>query len=187
MKSFFGLLSGLTFFVMIIGLIKPALFQKLFKKEKLSRLKIFGVSIVLIIIFSIFSTDYSSTSTTNTNSNSTINNSSEVVNNEPAKPEYLLELKSYKCYEEYGYFQITGEVTNISDHSLSNIEAIGGAYTKDGEFVKSDSALIEYNPVMAGQTSPFKVMMTMNPLIDKCNIDFKTLMGGSIATKKAEK
>lgn len=187
MKSFFGLLSGLTFFVMIIGLIKPALFQKLFKKEKLSRLKIFGVSIILVIVFSALSADYSSSNTSNANSNQASSGTNEIVNNEPAEPEYLLELKSYKCYEEYGYFQITGEVTNISDHSLSNVEAIGGAYTKEGEFVKSDSALIEYNPIMSGQTSPFKVMTTMNPLISKCNIDFKSLMGGAIATKKAEK
>lgn len=187
MKSFFSFLSGLTFFVMIIGLIKPTLFQKLFKKEKVSRSKILGISIILVIIFSVLSTDYSSSNVSNTNSSSTSSGANGTVNNEPVEPEYLLELKSYKCYEEYGYFQITGEVMNISDHSLDNIEAIGGAYTKEGEFVKSDSALIEYNPIMPGQTSPFKVMTTMNPLIHKCNIDFKSLMGGTIATKKTEK
>lgn len=187
MKSFFGLLSGLTFFAMIIGLIKPTLFQKLFKKEKPSRLKIFSISIVLVIIFSALSADYSSPNANKANSDSVASETNKIVNNEPVEPEYLLELKSYKCYEEYGYFQITGEVTNISDRSISNVEAIGGAYTKEGEFVKSDSALIEYNPIMPGQTSPFKVMTTMNPLISKCNIDFKSLMGGSIATKKTEK
>lgn len=52
MKSIFTILSFLSFIIMIIGLIKPALFQKVFKNHKLSRLKIFGLTIILIILFS---------------------------------------------------------------------------------------------------------------------------------------
>ena len=44
--------------------------------------------------------------------------------------------------------------------------------------------MIEYNPVLANQTSPFKVMTSDNPAIKKASIDFKELMGGTINTKK---
>lgn len=97
------------------------------------------------------------------------------VNDEPQ-----LELISQHCYEEYGYFQFAGEVKNISGKSLKNVEAVGTAYTKTGEFVNSDDALISYNPILPGQTSSFKVMMTYNPAMQKCATDFKYLMGESI-------
>lgn len=95
----------------------------------------------------------------------------------------LLELKSMKCYREYDYFFVEGTVKNISENSLKNIEAVGNMYQDNGEFVTSDTALIEYNPILSGQTSSFKVMHTDNPAIKKCTVDFKELMGGTINTK----
>lgn len=96
----------------------------------------------------------------------------------------LLKLLSYNCYSEHGYFHITGEVKNISDKSLEDVVAVGIAYTESGEFVKSDDALIDYNPILSGQTSPFEILMTDNPAIKKCKVDFKEFFGGSIPTKK---
>lgn len=96
-----------------------------------------------------------------------------------------LELLSYSCSSDYGYFTITGQVKNISSGSLKNVEAVGTAYASDGSYINSSDALIEYNPILAGQTSPFTVMMTMNPEMKKCNVDFKDLLGGSIAWQKA--
>ena len=49
-----------------------------------------------------------------------------------------------------------------------------------GGFITSDDALIDYNPILPGQTSPFKAMATENPAMRKASIDFKELMGGSI-------
>lgn len=63
------------------------------------------------------------------------------------------------------------------------MEAVGTAYTGDGTFIKSDSALIEYNPVLNNQISPFEVMMTSNPAISKCNVSFKEFWGGSFSMK----
>ncbi len=94
-----------------------------------------------------------------------------------------LELLSYKCTTEYGYFTISGQVKNISSESLKNVTAVGTTYTSDGQFINSDSALTEYNPILAGQTSPFKVMMTLNPAMKKCDVSFKELLGGTIQTK----
>lgn len=65
--------------------------------------------------------------------------------------------------------------------------AVGTFRTNSGELVKSDSALIDYNPLMPGQTSPFKSMGTDNPQITDCGLNFKYLMGGSISfTEKGE-
>lgn len=96
-----------------------------------------------------------------------------------------LQLLSYGCTTEYSYFHITGQVKNISGGSLKNVEVVGTAYAKDGTFVNSDSALTEYNPIFPGQTSPFEVLMTDNPAMTKCNVDFKFLMGESIQTQRA--
>lgn len=106
-------------------------------------------------------------------------NQSTLKNDQP-----LLELQSYNCSTEYDYFIIEGSVKNISDKSLDDVEVIGSAYQDNDEFVKSDSAIIKYNPILAGQTSPFKIIMTGNPLIKKCSVSFKELLGGTIFTKK---
>ena len=52
MKSIFIILSFLSFIAMIIGLIKPVFFQKVFKSQKVSRWKIFRSTIILILLFS---------------------------------------------------------------------------------------------------------------------------------------
>jgi hypothetical protein len=60
---------------------------------------------------------------------------------------------------------IEGEVKNISARKLENIEAVGEFYTDSGEIVKFGDVLVEYTPIMPGQTSPFKVVVTENPQI----------------------
>jgi len=96
-----------------------------------------------------------------------------------------LELVSYTCGREYGYFKITGQVKNISSKSMESVVAVGNMYTEDGTFVKSEEALIKYNPILVDQTSPFEVLGTDNPAIDKCQIEFKEFFGGTIPTKRA--
>ena len=94
-----------------------------------------------------------------------------------------LALVSSKGYEsEYGgYHIIEGMVKNISDEPLKNVTAVGIWLDKDGEFIKSDDALIDYNPILPGQTSPFKTMSTGNPAMAKFRIEFKTLFGGTLS------
>ena len=98
-----------------------------------------------------------------------------------------LELVSYTCGREYGYFKVTGQVKNISSKPIESVVAVGSMYTKDGTFVKSDEALIKYNPILVDQTSPFEVIGTDNPEIDKCQIEFKEFFGGTIPTKRPAK
>jgi len=178
----------IIFTFLIIGLVKPSILEKVFKR-KITRGKVILFSFLAFFVLSMFSVDWSSTETTNNNqanNESALVSGQESIIEEPKKPEYLLQVESFNCYEEYGYFHITGEVTNISNRSLSNVEAVGRMYTDEGEFVKSDSALIDYNPVLSNQTSPFSIISTMNPAISKCIVNFKTLMGGTIATKSAD-
>lgn len=122
--------------------------------------------------------DNSTTSNNPTNQQS--NTTEQVANKEP---NYQLELLSFKCYQQYDYYHIEGQVKNISDKSLKNVTALGTAYTEDDQFITSEDAIINYNPILAGQTSPFKIIMTYNPAMAKCQVDFKELIGGSIPTK----
>lgn len=107
------------------------------------------------------------------------------VNTAPASGSERLELLSYRCSVEYGYFKITGQVKNISGKSMENVMAVGSLFTDQGEFVKSSDALIDYNPILANQTSPFQTITTTNPEATKCQVEFKEMFGGTIATKKA--
>ncbi len=103
----------------------------------------------------------------------------------PAAGSEKLELVSFKCSTEYGFSKVTGEVKNISGKSMDSVVAVGSFYTKSGEFVKSSDAIIDYNPILAGQTSPFQVITTSNPEMDSCKIAFKEFFGGTIPTKRA--
>jgi hypothetical protein len=107
----------------------------------------------------------------------------------PPEPQYDLALISSKGYEsEYGGYHITeGLVKNISSQPLKNVTAVGIWLDKDGEFIKSDDALIDYNPILPGQTSPFKTMSTGNPAMTKFRVEFKTLMGGTLAVDDQRK
>ncbi|HEX3869427.1 MAG TPA: FxLYD domain-containing protein [Pirellulales bacterium] len=105
-------------------------------------------------------------------------------NNSPA-PNATPVLQTYgsSCYTEGSFQKLEGQVTNISDRPLSNVEAVAIFKTSNGQFVKSDQAMLTYNPIMPGQTSPFLVITTGNPMISNCTVSFKTLFGGALAVK----
>ncbi len=98
---------------------------------------------------------------------------------EPESPP--LELLSWKCEKEHGYVFVLGEVRNVSSRSLENITAVGTFRTKNGDLVKTETALVEYNPILPGQASPFKAGGTDNPQITSCAVAFKHLLGGSVS------
>lgn len=93
-----------------------------------------------------------------------------------------LEIINWNWYKEYDYAHVTGQVKNITNRPLRNVEAVAQFYTEDGEFVKSSSALVDYNPILPGQTSPFNTLTTDNPEIARASIEFKFLLGGTIST-----
>jgi hypothetical protein len=59
--------------------------------------------------------------------------------------------------------------------------AVGIFRGADDELIKSSDALVDYNPLMPGQASPFEAGTTDNPLIKSCELSFKTLWGSQLA------
>ena len=98
----------------------------------------------------------------------------------PAASAPQLAVRSFSWSTDYGYATAEGQVKNISGGSLSNVEAVVTFYDARGGFVTSADALIDYNPILPGQTSPFKVMATENPAMRTARVEFKELMGGTI-------
>ena len=97
-----------------------------------------------------------------------------------------LELVSSNWHTESGYAIFEGQVKNISTAPLENVDAVVTFYDSAGGFITSSDALIDFNPILPGQTSPFKVMKTENPAMHKAGVAFKHLMGGSIEHRNAK-
>lgn len=103
----------------------------------------------------------------------------------PKQEEAKLELQSMRVYKEYSFAHIDGMVKNISGEKMENVMAVGEFYDANDNFIKSAEALIEYNPILPGQSSPFSVLTTDNPEIKNGKIVFKAFWGGTISTKDA--
>ena len=112
--------------------------------------------------------------------------SSPEVTNPPVPTGPQLELVKYSWHIEYGYAILEGQVRNISPEPLKNVAAVASFYDSDGGFITSSDTLIDYNPVLPGQTSPFRVMATQNPTMKKARVEFKELLGGTIPFRNAE-
>jgi hypothetical protein len=97
----------------------------------------------------------------------------------PAEPNYQLALIAAKGYDQHGFHIVEGQVKNISDKPLSAVTAVTTWYTQDGTFVKTDDAIIDYNPILPGQTSAFKTMSSSNPAMSRFTVEFKRLFGGT--------
>lgn len=92
---------------------------------------------------------------------------------------------SQKGYSsEYGYNYVEGQVKNTSSESLQHVTAVATWYGADGKFITSDNALVEYDPLLPGQTSPFKVGSRTNPAMKKYSLAFKKLLGGEIPSEE---
>ena len=93
-----------------------------------------------------------------------------------------LEIVAWNWYTEYDFAIGEGLVKNRTGESLKSVEAVIILYTSAGEFITSDSALIKYRPLLPGQTSPFKVMVSLNAAMSKASIQFKSLIGPRISS-----
>jgi hypothetical protein len=92
----------------------------------------------------------------------------------------LVAARGYES-ESGGYHYVEGQVKNVSDESLKNVVVVATWYDKDGNFIKTDDALIDYNPILPGQTSPFKTITSGNPAMSRYTVEFKHLLGGTIS------
>jgi len=109
----------------------------------------------------------------------------------PTSYEPVLEVISFSWggTESGHYVEAKGQIKNISGKRLENVEAVVTFSDKSGGFITSSDALIDYNPILPGQTSPFSVMETYNPAMrtGTATVEFKFLMGGTIPTRHSEK
>ena len=76
-----------------------------------------------------------------------------------------------------GFVEAQGQVTNISSGSLRNVTAVVTFLTASGDFITSTDALIDFNPILPGQTSPWSVITTWNPAMQSARVEFKDLLG----------
>ena len=107
---------------------------------------------------------------------------SDLDKKQQAKANSKLHLLSWHWGEEYDYVIAEGEVKNLTGQSIESVTALVTWYDSNGIIITSDDAFIEYDPLMPGQTSPFKVMARYNPEMKKASIRFKQLLGGELET-----
>lgn len=98
----------------------------------------------------------------------------------PYTPPYKLALISAACNHEYGFIICEGFVENISGRAMENIEAVAVFSDDAGTPISSDSSLVDYDPLLPEQQSPFKIYGDYNPAISKWRIEFKEFFGGTI-------
>ncbi len=98
-----------------------------------------------------------------------------------AAPRAQLRLRSWRCYEEYGFQHIEGRVTNQTDRAFNNDLVVASFETSAGRLVKNETALVQFQPLMPGQTSPFTLVAIGNPQIDRCEIGFQIMSGPALS------
>ena len=65
---------------------------------------------------------------------------------------------------------------------IENVQAIAIFSDANGDFITSADALIDYRPILPGQSSPFKVMKSENPAMKSARMEFKQFAGGELKT-----
>ncbi|MGX5805920.1 hypothetical protein ACWGS9_32605 [Bradyrhizobium sp. Arg314] len=96
-----------------------------------------------------------------------------------ARPD--LKIDGSRCETEYGFIKITGRMTNKTSRAIENLMAVG-MFSSNGDYFKSATAMVEYQPLLPGQTDPYTVMTTANPAITNCLTTFKTMFGGEVSS-----
>ncbi len=122
----------------------------------------------------------SSAATPESVESNTASDSTNTDDNATLSDETELEKGSENFSKEYGFVKVNGEVTNISSQSIKNVEAETTFYDDSGNVIKTTSALLELNPILPGQTSPYQTMDTDNPEIKREKTSFSVMMGGSV-------
>jgi hypothetical protein len=98
-------------------------------------------------------------------------------------PPYKLALISARCYSEFSFIICEGFVKNISSKPLEDIEAVVTIMDSDKRPFSSADALIDYNPLLPDQQSPFTIYADYNPAFAYWSVEFKEFFGGTILTR----
>ena len=132
---------------------------------------------VLIFLLGFLLTGYLNSGHTSTVTNSSPTNAA-TTNEEPK-----LEVQALTFTVDYGFNKVEGAVKNLTGEPMEGVTVVANFYDKKGTFVKSDSSLIDYNPILPGQESPFSTIGTSNPEIETVRVQFKYFFGGTIPHK----
>ena len=105
------------------------------------------------------------------------------------KTEPVLELQSYSWSHEddSNYAFVVGQVKNISKKSYDHVEAVANFTDAKGNFVTTEDALINYNPILPDQVSPFKIPVPWNPAFKNVKVEFKQIMRGKLEHREKKK
>lgn len=95
-----------------------------------------------------------------------------------------LELQAMRFTINHGFAYVEGQVKNVSGESLKNVMAVATFTDKDDGFITSDQALIEYNPILSEQVSPYRVVARANPAMAAVRVEFKQLGGGTLRMER---
>ncbi len=104
-------------------------------------------------------------------------------------PEPVIKLQVHvlsAVMEAGSYIRITGEVKNITDESLADVEAGVSLYTYEGKFITRMNALIKQNPLLPGKTSRFEVKGYADQTIASYRLFFQFSSGEEIKFERAE-
>ena len=83
-----------------------------------------------------------------------------------------------------GFAYARGRFTNISGVRLENVLALAEWYTRDDTFIVADDALIDLDPLLPGQSSPFETISRYNPAMQSCRVVLKDLFGPELPTER---
>lgn len=97
--------------------------------------------------------------------------------------ESQLALVKSNGYESAGAWFVEGQVTNIAGVPLDQIQVVVQWFDGNGDFVKSDTAFIDFHPLLPGQTSHFKATSEGSPSMMKYTVQFKRHRGGMFSTR----
>lgn len=95
-----------------------------------------------------------------------------------------LKINSWSCSKEYGFAKVHGMVTNRSNKSIDRLMVTAIYKTSGGDIVKSSDALVDFQPLLPGQQSPFSTLTTDNPAIKNCGILFRTMFGSEVKSEE---
>ncbi len=88
-----------------------------------------------------------------------------------------LSLSGTSAERQLGYATIVGNVSNHGNAALSKIEAVVELLDSNGLPLHMESSLIAFDPLNAGESSPFRVELQDEPRAVSYRVRFKALLG----------
>lgn len=83
------------------------------------------------------------------------------------------------------YKRVEGQVKNLTSDAFRSVTAVVSWFDKDDRFISSDSALVDYRPLLPGQVSPFSVLVASNPEMKSFRVEF-TVSGRPLTIRRSD-